>query len=70
MLFCYQPCNIITLRKLHGYKIANLTKLQANEHHRKHLESLPETPYPLSSQGDPAEINKTQRITDEGLGQR
>ncbi|KAI9733462.1 MAG: hypothetical protein M1818_007210 [Claussenomyces sp. TS43310] len=42
----------------------------ANEHHRKHLESLPETAYPLVSQGDAAEIPKSQRITDEALGQR
>jgi NADH dehydrogenase (ubiquinone) Fe-S protein 6 len=47
-----------------------LTIIQANEHNRKHLESLPETPYPLSAQGDTAEINETQRITDEGLEQR
>jgi NADH dehydrogenase (ubiquinone) Fe-S protein 6 len=44
--------------------------VKANEHHRKHLEALPETAYPLSSQGDPAEVNETQRITDEALGQR
>ena len=32
------------------------TTLQANEHHRKHLESLPSTPYPLKPTGDPAEV--------------
>ncbi|KAF2646877.1 hypothetical protein P280DRAFT_465030 [Massarina eburnea CBS 473.64] len=42
----------------------------AHEHHRAHLESLPETSYPLSPQGDPAEVNESQRITDEPLGQR
>ncbi|KAF2685196.1 NADH-ubiquinone oxidoreductase [Lentithecium fluviatile CBS 122367] len=42
----------------------------ANEHHRKHLESLPETSYPLSPTGDPAEVQESQRITNEPLGQR
>jgi len=42
----------------------------ANEHHRKQLESLPETAYPLVAQGDAAEIPESQRITDEALGQR
>jgi len=42
----------------------------AYEHHRKHLESLPSTSYPLVAQGDAAEVPISQRITDEGLGQR
>ncbi|EKD21282.1 uncharacterized protein L3040_000678 [Drepanopeziza brunnea f. sp. 'multigermtubi'] len=42
----------------------------ANEHHRAHLESLPETAYPLAPQGTAAEINESQRITNEALGQR
>ncbi|KAE8447927.1 hypothetical protein EG329_009999 [Mollisiaceae sp. DMI_Dod_QoI] len=42
----------------------------ANEHHRKHLESLPDTAYPLAPRGDAAEIPESQRITDEALGQR
>ncbi|KAF1962594.1 NADH-ubiquinone oxidoreductase [Byssothecium circinans] len=42
----------------------------ANEHHRAHLESLPETSYPLGPRGDPAEVHESQRITDEPLGQR
>jgi len=42
----------------------------ANEHNRAHLESLPETAYPLSAQGNAAEIPESQRITDEALGQR
>ncbi|KAF2191773.1 NADH-ubiquinone oxidoreductase [Zopfia rhizophila CBS 207.26] len=42
----------------------------AHEHHRKHLESLPSTSYPLTSAGDPAEVSESQRITDEPLGQR
>jgi NADH dehydrogenase (ubiquinone) Fe-S protein 6 len=46
------------------------SKLQANEHHRKHLESLPSTSYPLVPQGDAAEVPISQRITDEALGQR
>ncbi len=44
--------------------------VQAYEHHRKHLESLPSTPYPLTSQGNAAEVPVSQRITDEGLGHR
>ncbi|PVI04303.1 NADH-ubiquinone oxidoreductase [Periconia macrospinosa] len=42
----------------------------ANEHHREYLQSLPETSYPLEFQGDPAEVEESQRITDEPLGQR
>ncbi|CZR61546.1 related to NADH2 dehydrogenase (ubiquinone) complex I 13K-A chain precursor [Phialocephala subalpina] len=42
----------------------------ANEHHRAHLESLPDTAYPLAPRGDTAEIPESQRITDEALGQR
>ncbi|ESZ97189.1 NADH-ubiquinone oxidoreductase [Sclerotinia borealis F-4128] len=42
----------------------------ANEHHRAHLQSLPVTAYPLEAQGHPAEVNESQRVTDEALGQR
>ncbi|KAF2663286.1 hypothetical protein BT63DRAFT_123766 [Microthyrium microscopicum] len=42
----------------------------ALEHHRKTLESLPSSPYPLAPTGDPAEVPETQRITNEPLGQR
>ncbi|PBP16034.1 NADH-ubiquinone oxidoreductase [Diplocarpon rosae] len=42
----------------------------ANEHHRAHLESLPETAYPLAPRGNSTEIPESQRITDEALGQR
>ncbi|KAH7413030.1 hypothetical protein BKA64DRAFT_731227 [Cadophora sp. MPI-SDFR-AT-0126] len=42
----------------------------ANEHHRKHLESLPSTPYSLAPKGNAAEIPESQRITNEALGQR
>ncbi|OCK75898.1 NADH-ubiquinone oxidoreductase [Lepidopterella palustris CBS 459.81] len=42
----------------------------AHEHHRKHLESLPSTSYPLAPTGDPAEVPVSQRITNEPLGQR
>jgi hypothetical protein len=55
---------------LHEYVRNLLTHLKANEHHRKHLESLPETAYPLVAQGDAAEIPESHRITDEALGQR
>ena len=44
--------------------------LQAHEHHRKLLESQPTTTYPLEPTGDPAEVQETQRITDEPFGQR
>jgi hypothetical protein len=44
--------------------------LQANEHHRKHLEAQPTTSYPLAPTGHPAEVNESQRITDEPLAQR
>ncbi|CAI6303803.1 unnamed protein product [Periconia digitata] len=42
----------------------------ANEHHREHLASLPTTSYPLEPQGHPAEVEESQRITNEPLGQR
>ncbi|KAJ4293512.1 hypothetical protein N0V90_008795 [Kalmusia sp. IMI 367209] len=44
----------------------------AHEHHRAHLESLPESQlaYPLAPKGDPAEVSESQRITNEPLGQR
>lgn len=46
--------------------------MQAHEHHRAHLESLPESQlsYPLAPKGDPAEVDVSQRITNEPLGQR
>ncbi|OWP02966.1 hypothetical protein B2J93_3546 [Marssonina coronariae] len=42
----------------------------ANEHHRAHLESLPDTAYPLAPKGNTVEIPESQRITGEALGQR
>ncbi|KAH3912518.1 hypothetical protein HBI56_206120 [Parastagonospora nodorum] len=44
----------------------------AHEHHRKHLESLPaeELGYPLEPTGNAAEVNETQKVTDEPLAQR
>ncbi|KAG9230951.1 hypothetical protein BJ875DRAFT_470826 [Amylocarpus encephaloides] len=42
----------------------------ANEHHRKHLESLPTTAYPLAPQGKASEVPESQQITSEALGQR
>merc|ERR1712000_100864 len=42
----------------------------ANEHHRKHIEALPNPSYPLESTGDAAEVQESQRITDEPLGHR
>lgn len=43
---------------------------QANEHHRTYLESLPSTPYPLTPQGNAAEVNLNQRVTDGAFEQR
>ncbi|KAH7396451.1 NADH-ubiquinone oxidoreductase [Pyrenochaeta sp. MPI-SDFR-AT-0127] len=44
----------------------------AHEHHRAHLESLPESElsYPLGPKGKVAEVSEAQRVTDEPLGQR
>jgi len=42
----------------------------ANEHHRKHIESLPSNSYPLTPEGHSAEVPESQRVTDEPLGQR
>ena len=47
-----------------------LTLNQANEHHRAHLEAQVETSYPLKSLRAAEEVNETQRITNEALGQR
>jgi len=54
------------------YHLIVTNKKEANEQHRKHLESLPadQLPYPLEAKGNPAEIQESQRITDEPLGQR
>jgi hypothetical protein len=43
---------------------------KANEHHRKYLESLPSTSYPLKPTGDPVEVGEPQKVTDEPLAQR
>ncbi|KAL8943703.1 MAG: hypothetical protein Q9216_000902 [Gyalolechia sp. 2 TL-2023] len=42
----------------------------ANEHHRKHLQSLPSTTYPLEPQGAVGEVAETQRVSDEPFAQR
>jgi len=42
----------------------------ANEHHKKFLESLETTPYPLGPTGHPAEVHEPQKVTDEPLAQR
>ena len=47
-----------------------LILMQANEHHRKYLESLPSTSYPLRPTRDPAEVDEPQKVTDEPLAQR
>lgn len=44
--------------------------MQANEHHREFLRSLPSTPYPLEALGDGAEVRGPQRVTDEPFAQR
>jgi NADH dehydrogenase (ubiquinone) Fe-S protein 6 len=45
---------------------------QAHEHYRKHLQSLPaeELGYPLEPTGDVAEVNESQKVTDEPFAQR
>ena len=50
--------------------LADLIIIQAKNQHRKFLESLPSTPYPLKPLGDPAEVPESQRVSDEPLGQR
>jgi len=43
----------------------------AHNHHRKFLESLPRTEYPLIPTSDPAEVNEQQRVQpNDPLGQR
>lgn len=43
---------------------------KAHEHHRKLLQSLPSTTYPLEPLGHPAEVPESQRVSDEPFGQR
>ena len=43
---------------------------QAHEQHRKYLESLPATSYPLKSTGSEFEVNETQRVTEGAFEQR
>lgn len=45
---------------------------QAHEHHRATLEAIPESQlaYPLAPKGNPAEVDVSQRISNEPLGQR
>lgn len=40
---------------------------QAHTHHKKHIESLPSTTYPLKPTGDPAEVQMPQ--TPSMMGQ-
>lgn len=45
--------------------LIDLLGFQAYEHHREHLQSLPSTPYPLEPFGDNADVEESQRFTDE-----
>ncbi|KAL8873076.1 MAG: hypothetical protein Q9174_001397 [Haloplaca sp. 1 TL-2023] len=42
----------------------------AHEHHRKHLQSLPSTTYPLEPQGAVGEVPESQRVSDEPFAVR
>lgn len=42
----------------------------AHEHHRKLLQSMSSTTYPLEPVGHPAEVPESQRVNDEPFGQR
>ena len=57
----------VNLEWFSEYKANNC---QAHEHHRKHLESLPSTSYPLGPTNDPAEVEESQQVTDGVLEQR
>lgn len=43
-----------------------LTLLQANKHHKAHLESLPSTTYPLQPTGDPAQVQMPSTPSQHG----
>lgn len=43
---------------------------KALEHHRKLLQSMPSTTYPLEPVGHPAEVPVSQRVNDQPFGQR
>ncbi len=53
-----------------GYISGTDTPLQAHEHHRQLLQSLPSTTYPLEPVGHPAEVPESQRVNDQPFGQR
>ncbi|KAF2140273.1 uncharacterized protein K452DRAFT_327654 [Aplosporella prunicola CBS 121167] len=42
----------------------------AHEHHKEHLKAQPSSPYPLEPTGQEGEVEFSQRITNEPLGQR
>lgn len=46
--------------------------MQANDKHRATIEAMPESErsYPLGPKGDAAEVNESQKVTDEPLAQR
>lgn len=43
---------------------------QAHEHHRKLLQSMSSTTFPLEPVGHAAEVPESQRVNDEPFGQR
>ena len=45
-------------------------RAQAMKHHRKYLESLPKTSFPLNPQNHPAEVEEPQTVTGEPFSQR
>lgn len=45
-------------------------QFQAKEQHRKLLQSLPSTTYPLEPVGHPAEVPESQKVNDQPFGQR
>lgn len=63
-------CSICAYLSQCGLRLVLTTHVQANEHHRKHIESLPHNSYPLEPTGNPAEVQESQKVTNEPLGQR
>lgn len=53
-----------SIRKSQSLGLCSDVYFQAKEQHRKLLQSLPSTTYPLEPIGHPAEVNEAQRVSD------
>jgi NADH dehydrogenase (ubiquinone) Fe-S protein 6 len=52
--YCGVP--YVSIGEVCSQSVQDTNNNQAHEHHRKHLQSLPSTPYPLEAPNDPATL--------------